>query len=166
MRQRLRGREWQVACLALLLVALVESGLLFAGGSPKSAFMSSSPPNIPLPKHTTLLRAENFLSEDSQAWYYSVSRFSVDNALPYYRDQAKRLGWRCFTSLGSTQIQQGGKPVSGTGMYITAISGKTFIQINTGSLAYGSDLVGDNLDDGTIGLEIVLESADNTRPCG
>lgn len=128
--------------------------------------MPSSPPHIPLPAHATLLRAENLLSEHSQTWYYTVPQFSVDGVLPYYHAQSARHSWRCFTSLASTQIQQGGKPVSGTGMYITAISGSQFIQINTGSLDYGSNLVGDHLDGGSIGLKIVLESADNAPHCG
>lgn len=165
MRQRLRGWEWQATCLALLLVALVESGLLVAQiGASRGGGMPSSPPHIPLPAHLTLLRTENLLSEHSQAWYYSVTKLSIDDVLPYYQAQATHLGWRCFTSMASTQIQQGGRSVAGSGMYITAVSGATYIQINTGSLDYGGGLVGERLDDGAIGLKVVLESADNS-PC-
>lgn len=165
MRQRLRGREWQSVCLALLLVVLAEGGLLLTRGAPNNDGMPSRPPHIPLLPHATLLRTENLISERSQVWYYSVPHFSIDDVLPIYRSQATHLGWRCFTSLASSQAQQGGKTLSGTGMYITAISGDTFIQINTGSLDYGGGVIGDRLDDGSIGLKIALESADNAPPC-
>ena len=166
MRKRLRGREWQAACVALLLIALVEGGLLFTHGASSSDGMPSSPPHIPLLAHATLLRTENVVSDQpSQTWYYSVPKFSVEDVLPFYRAQATHLGWRCFTSLATTQAQQGGKPLTGTGMYITAISGDTLIQINTGSLDYGGAIVGDRLDDGSIGLKIALEAADHV-PCG
>lgn len=167
MRQRLRGREWQAACLALLLIVLVEGGLLFTRGVSTGDSMPSSPPHIPLLAHATLLRTERVVSDQpSQTWYYSVPKFSMDDVLPFYRAQATHLGWRCFTSLATTHAQQGGKPLTGTGMYITAISGATFIQINTGSLEYGGGIVGDRLDDGSIGLKIALESSDNAPPCG
>lgn len=167
MRQRLRGREWQAACLALLLITLVEGGLLFSRSAAHVDGMTSSPPHIPLLAHASLLRTENVVSDGpSQTWYYSVPAFSMDDVLPFYRAQATHLGWRCFTSLATTQAQQGGKPLTGTGMYITAISGDTYIQINTGSLEYGGGIVGDRLDDGSIGLKIALESTDNAPRCG
>lgn len=160
MWKRLRGHEWRAAALALLVVVVVESGALALGvGSPSGSGALAGPPHIPLPAHSTLLRTENLLTEQSQAWYYSVANFSEDQILSYYQAQAKRLGWRCFDSLASTQIQQGGQPVSGTGMYITAVTGKVKIQLNSGSLEYGSGIAGDRLDDGAVALKVVLEPA-------
>lgn len=163
MRRRVRGHGWQVVSLALLVIVLVESGLLATQPSSTATVMTPrGPANVPLPPHSTLARTQILIDEGSQEWDYSVAGSSVDTVLSYYQAQTKRLGWRCYSSMTMLNNQQGGQPISGVGVYISAVHAGTKIQVVSGDLIYGSNLVGEPLATGSVGLRIVLEPADAT----
>lgn len=149
----------------LLAVVLVESAVLLVRQAPTPVNAVAQPPStIPLPAGATLARTENLLTEHIQSWYYNVPHFSEDAVLAFYRVQLAQHAWHCFASMASTNMQQGGQPITGTGMYITAVRGATKVTINSGSLAYGETILGDMLDPDAVALKISIEPAQQV-PC-
>ncbi|HKB46695.1 MAG TPA: hypothetical protein VKC57_03300 [Ktedonobacterales bacterium] len=156
---------YQVVTLVLLAVVLVESAVLLVRQAPAPVnAVAQLPSTIPLPVGAALARTDDLLTEHIQNWYYDVPHFSEDAVLAFYRAQLAQHAWRCFASMASTNIQQAGQPITGTGMYITAVRGATKVMINSGSLAYGGTILGDTLDPDAVALKISIEPAQQT-PC-
>jgi hypothetical protein len=167
MKVRLWDKRYQVLSALLLIVVLAESGILFL--VPRQAGTQVSPPSpsgIPLPPDSTLVRTEDVITDHLQVWYYTIPHFSEDAVLAYYRSRLSRQGWRCFTSMGSINNEQNGQPLSGSGMYITAMRDHTRLQINSGSMAYGESILGSllepMLDPGAVALKVSLEPVETT----
>lgn len=155
--------KYQLLSLLLLIAVIVEGGLLIAthNARPRAAAGLSSPPppDIPLPPHSTLTRTENLLSEGSQNWYYSVADSSEATIVAFYHQSLKAGAWTCVSATASTNIQRQGQPVSGTGVYITALRNGVKVELDSGSLDYGSSILNDRLDSGAVALRITLEPA-------
>jgi hypothetical protein len=154
---------YQAMALVLLAIVLAESAVLLVRQAPAPMnAVAQLPPTIPLPAGAALARTEDLLTEHIQSWYYNVPHFSEDAVLAFYRAQLAQHAWRCFASMASTNIQQGGQPITGTGMYITAVRGATKVVINSGSMAYGETILGDMLDPDAVALKISIEPAQQT----
>ena len=151
---------------AIPIVAIVVLAFLIGGGgyilgknSVAAKLGVSTPTSIPLPAHTSLTRTENFLRDNTQNWYYTVTGLSENAITSFYHTQLAKNGWRCFTTMQSTNMTFYGQTLAGTSVYITAIKGSTKAQLYIGDLAYGAFLLGDDLPDGALALKISLEPA-------
>jgi hypothetical protein len=149
------------------MVVLAESGILVL--APRQAGTQVSPPSspgIPVPPDSTLVRTEDVITDHLQVWYYTVPHFSEDAVLAYYRSRLSGQGWRCFTWMASINNEQNGKPLTGSGMYITATRDHSRLQINSGNMAYGESILGSllepMLDPGAVALKVSLEPVGST----
>jgi hypothetical protein len=167
MKDRLWARRYQVLSALLLILVLAETAVLV--GALRDASMSASPaspPDIPLPPQSTLVRTEDVLTDQLQVWYYTVQHSSENAVLAFYHSRLPQEGWRCFASMATTSVEQNGQPITGSGQYITAKREHTELQINSGSMAFGETILGSQLEPmlaaGAVALKISLEPAQTT----
>jgi hypothetical protein len=167
MKDRLWSRRYQLLSALLLLVVLAENGVLLL--AQRHAGMSGTPTgpsDIPLPPHSTLVRTEDIISDHLQVWYYVVPHFSEDAVLAFYQSRLPPQGWHCFAAMTLTSLEQNGQLLTGSGRYVTAERGRTEVQINSGSLAYGETILGSQLepmlDPGAVALKVSLEPTQAT----
>lgn len=156
------GKPFQALSLVLFVALLAESSFLVwnlahPGGDPA--------PNVPVPAHSALSRTEHLLTQQAWNWYYSVPQDTEHGVLAFYQPLLQADGWKCITTMGTTNPQQRGQPVTGAGMFITAVRGATKVEVNAGTLAYGESILGDMLDPGAVALKLTLEPA-QAGECG
>ncbi len=157
-----RQRRWQVVAVALLMFLSGGVGYLIQGNGGAVAADKALPTTMPLPAHATLTRAEHFVTDEIDNWYYTIPQMDNDAISAYYQAQLPRHGWRCIMAMKSLNSTVNGQQFTASSIYLTALRGATKLQLTTAGGDYGAYLIQDDVPDGAVALKISLEPAKDT----
>jgi len=164
--ERLRKQALPLLVIIILVVLVGGGGFLLGKNAGSAKADNATPPNTPLPAHTTLTRTETYFIDNVQNWYYSVAHGSEDTLIAFYQTQLPKQGWRCVAAMKTTHMTYYGQPLAGTGVYISAQRGTTKAQIYMGDQEYGAFLLSDDLPAAAIALKLSYEPSKATSCTG